>query len=90
MKILIDFVDTASQSEIDQYLTEENCTLIKKFESFGHVYLVEHGTGILTENLALVSEVKTKFAFYDSRMERFQRDLDDAWKAMDAISNPLQ
>lgn len=90
MKILIDFVDTASQSEIDQYLTEENCTLIKKFESFGHVYLVEHGTGILTENLTLVSEVKTTIENEISLLSvsdtldirSFTVDNDNWWKAV--------
>lgn len=41
-------------------------------------------------NDVIVSEARNKFDFYDNRMERFQKDLDDAWKAMDAISNPLQ
>ena len=44
----------------------------------------------VTTNDMIVSEARSKFDFYDNRMERFQRDLDDAWKAMDAISNPLQ
>lgn len=44
----------------------------------------------VTANDMIVSEARNKFDFYDNRMERFQKDLDDAWKAMDAISNPLQ
>jgi len=41
-------------------------------------------------NDTIVASVKDKFALYDRNMAKFQRDLDDAWKAMDALSNPLQ
>jgi len=41
-------------------------------------------------NDILVSGIKERFANYDRNMSKFQRDLDDAWKAMDALSNPLQ
>jgi len=42
------------------------------------------------QGVAGKSGIKEKFANYDRNMSKFQRDLDDAWKAMDALSNPLQ
>lgn len=59
MKVLIDFVDSATQADIDAFLAENNCTFIKKFASFGNIYLVESPDSELTES-DLVEEVKTQ------------------------------
>lgn len=37
---LIDFKQTASKQDIDNYLTEQNCTTLKKFQNFDQVVLV--------------------------------------------------
>jgi len=51
---------------------------------------VEEMSEKVAVNDTIVASVKDKFALYDKNMAKFQRDLDDAWKAMDALSNPLQ
>jgi len=40
MNILIDFKDSASQTEIDRYLSENNCTILSVFDKFKNVYHV--------------------------------------------------
>lgn len=40
MNFLIDFVDTATQEQIDDYISANSCTIIKSFNNFTKVYLV--------------------------------------------------
>jgi len=41
MRYLLDFINTAPQSEIDNYLSINLCTVIKQWNNFDKVYLVE-------------------------------------------------
>lgn len=41
MKFIIDFLNTATQEQIDSYLTENNCSVIKNYTFFDKIYLVE-------------------------------------------------
>lgn len=41
MKILIDFVDSATQAQIDSFCAEAGLTILKTFSSFGKVFLAE-------------------------------------------------
>lgn len=59
MKVLIDFVDSAAQTDIDSYLSDNSCTVIKQFSSFGNVYLVEAPSADFSENAALVDNILT-------------------------------
>lgn len=48
MKLLIDFKSDATQESIDAYLQEHNCTIVKQYQNYTDVYLVDHtGTGTL-------------------------------------------
>jgi hypothetical protein len=40
MRFLIDFKNDVDQAVIDQYLIDNNCQLIKKYDAFNNVYLV--------------------------------------------------
>ena len=41
MKYIIDFDNSLSIAEVDQYLADNNITKIKQFGTFGHVFLAE-------------------------------------------------
>jgi len=41
MKFIIDFKNTASDADISGYLTENNCTVLKEWDNFDKVFLVE-------------------------------------------------
>lgn len=41
MKFIVDFIDSASQDQINQYLNINNCQLLKTYNSFTNCYLVE-------------------------------------------------
>lgn len=41
MKYVIDFIDSMSPEEVDQYLLNNNITKVRQYANFGHVYLVE-------------------------------------------------
>lgn len=41
MKFIIDFYNTATTEQINAYLTENNCTVIKEWDNFDKVFLVE-------------------------------------------------
>lgn len=41
MRYLIDFKNSASQQDVDSYLSTNNCTVIKEWDNFDRVYLVE-------------------------------------------------
>jgi len=41
MKYVIDFIDSMTQEEVDQYLQNNNITKLRQYSNFGHVYLVE-------------------------------------------------
>jgi len=41
MKYVIDFIDSMSPEEVDQYLLNNNITKVRQYSNFGHVYLVE-------------------------------------------------
>jgi len=88
MKILIDFVNTTEQSVIDQYLSDENCTVIRKFESFGQVYLVEHDTGELTDTdivddvrITIENDISLLSVTDTLPLRPFTVDSDNWWKA---------
>lgn len=44
MKYVIDFIDSMSPEEVDQYLQNNNITKLRQYSNFGHVYLVEADT----------------------------------------------
>lgn len=44
MQFLIDFHNTATDSEIQSYLTDNNCTVLKEWDNFDKVFLVETAT----------------------------------------------
>jgi hypothetical protein len=50
MKYIIDFDDSLSLSEVDQYLIDNNLTKLRQFGSFGQVFLVESETEITTND----------------------------------------
>ena len=62
MRYLIDFVNSASEVEINQYLADNNCVVIKTWNNYDRVYLVETsvtpGNSALIE--AMVEEVELK------------------------------
>jgi hypothetical protein len=41
MKYVIDFIDSMTPEEVDQYLQNNNITKLRQYTNFGHVYLVE-------------------------------------------------
>lgn len=41
MKYLVDFHHGATESDINQYMSENNCTVLKEWDNFDKVYLVE-------------------------------------------------
>lgn len=41
MKYIVDFIDTASELEINAWLTDNNCTVVKQFNHFTKTYLVK-------------------------------------------------
>lgn len=41
MKYVIDFIDSMTPEEVDQYLQNNNITKLRQYSNFGHVYLVE-------------------------------------------------
>ena len=51
MKYVIDFYDHVSEQVIEQFLTDNNITLLKQLESFGKVYLVQTETEIASNEL---------------------------------------
>jgi hypothetical protein len=53
MKYILDFVDSITESELHQYLTDNNITVLKQFDAFGHVYLVSCDTEIYVDNYLL-------------------------------------
>ena len=57
MKYIIDFDNSLSIAEVDQYLADNNITKIKQFGTFGHVFLAESATEITT-NDKIVSVVR--------------------------------
>lgn len=65
-------------------IMEQQKDLLELREEFAELDKTVASNNIVVENAA------KKFADYDSKMDRFQRDLDDVWKGMDALSNPLQ
>jgi hypothetical protein len=44
MQYLVDFVDTASDQDINSWLTAANCTVVKSFQHFNKTYLVKSDT----------------------------------------------
>lgn len=50
MKYIIDFDNSLSIAEVDQYLADNNITKIKQFGTFGHVFLAESATEITTND----------------------------------------
>jgi hypothetical protein len=56
MKYIIDFIDSLTLSEIDQYLADNTITKINQFGSFGNVFLVE-STSPLTDDHEFVVSV---------------------------------
>lgn len=62
MRYLIDFVNSASEAEINQYLADNNCVVIKTWNNYDRVYLVE--TSVIPGNSslieAMVEEVELK------------------------------
>jgi len=44
MKYIIDFVNTTTDNQINEYLTSNNCTLVSTFSAFDKCYLVEAAT----------------------------------------------
>jgi subtilisin family serine protease len=53
MRYVIDFIDSMSQEEVDQYLHNDNITKIRQYSNFGHVYLVEADTKPATNEQVL-------------------------------------
>ncbi len=51
MKYIIDFHNHVSEQDIEQFLTDNNITLLKQLESFGKVYLVESETAVVSNEL---------------------------------------
>lgn len=41
MQYLVDFINTASDAEINQYLSDNGCTVLKEWDNFDKVFLVE-------------------------------------------------
>lgn len=41
MQYLIDFINTATEAEITQYFTDNGCTVVKEWDNFDKVFLVE-------------------------------------------------
>lgn len=41
MQYLIDFINTATEQDISQYLSENGCTVLKEWDNFDKVFLVE-------------------------------------------------
>lgn len=51
MKHLIDFKNTASDSDIQSYLQTNNCTVLKEWDNFDKVFLVESASAPVTTDI---------------------------------------
>jgi len=74
MKFLIDFKNTTSQSDIDTYLSNNNCTILKDWDNFEKIYLVETGTIPSVTSIVdkIVEEVGLKVKPLDFIVDSFQ------------------
>ena len=64
MQYLIDFLNSAAQAEIDQYLIDNGCAVLKQWNNFDKIYLVESNTEpsktSIVERVVLESAVAIK------------------------------
>lgn len=51
MRYIVDFINTATENEIDSWLIQKNCQVVKQFNHFSKTYLVEALVEPSTDNL---------------------------------------
>ena len=61
MRFLVDFLNSATDSEIQNYLVQHNCTVIKEWENFDKIFLVE--TASTPPNTSITERVSEENSF---------------------------
>ena len=89
MQIIVDFIDSASEADIANYITDNSLTVLKTFNSFGKVYLMDSAVELtednpLIERISLGADTDIKLKLMDSHTPLEKRTFtvneDNWWK----------
>lgn len=91
MKFLIDFIDNATEQDIEAYLAEHNCSVVSVYSAFEKVYLVEANAQPPAASIveAVVNDDESEIDLLSDTVWSTTSD-DDWWKVYSAIKPDLE